>query len=437
METIAIQEPFALIRQTDQIDIKPLKIGIWFYFLLLIFEGSLRKWFLAPLATPLLVVRDPIAMWLIYHTWKKYLFPPNIYTFAIITITLIGILTTLLFGHGNLFVALFGARIFLHFPLMFVIGRIFNRQDVIRLGIVILWLAIPMTVLLALQFYSPQSAWVNRGVGGDESGSGFSGALGYFRPSATFSFTNGTSMFYGFLGAYIVYFWVSFKQVNRLLLLASTVSLLMAIPLSISRGLFFQIGVSVLFACLAMVNKPKSLVRIVVAAGVITVALYFLQNLSYFQTATEAFLSRFEVANKVEGGVEGVLLDRYLGGLVEALSSSVDQPFFGYGMGMGTNVGSMLLTGGTTFLISEGEWGRLIGEMGPLFGLLVIFIRLIFCAKITLAAVQRLQSGEVLPWMLLSFGLLIIPQGQWAQPTSLGFSTLIGGLMIASFRQPK
>jgi len=35
--------------------------------------------------------------------------------------------------------------------------------------------------------------------------------------------------------------------------------------------------------------------------------------------------------------------------------------------------------------------------------------------------------------MLLSFALLIIPQGQWAQPTSLGFSTLIGGLMIACF----
>ena len=41
---------------------KYLKIGIWIYFYLLIFEGALRKWFLPSLATPLLVVRDPVAL---------------------------------------------------------------------------------------------------------------------------------------------------------------------------------------------------------------------------------------------------------------------------------------------------------------------------------------------------------------------------------------
>jgi hypothetical protein len=33
---------------------------------------------------------------------------------------------------------------------------------------------------------------------------------------------------------------------------------------------------------------------------------------------------------------------------------------------------------------------------------------------------------------VLSFGLLVIPQGQLAQPTNLGFCTIIGGLIIAS-----
>ena len=45
-----------------------LKKGIWLYFLLLIFEGALRKWLLPGLATPLLVVRDPIAMFLLFRT---------------------------------------------------------------------------------------------------------------------------------------------------------------------------------------------------------------------------------------------------------------------------------------------------------------------------------------------------------------------------------
>jgi hypothetical protein len=73
-----------------------------------------------------------------------------------------------------------------------------------------------------------------------------------------------------------------------------------------------------------------------------------------FQTATGAFTSRFEVANEAEGGLEGVLIDRYLGGMIGAITEVRDY-FFGYGLGMGTNVGSMLLTGGQGFLISEGS----------------------------------------------------------------------------------
>ena len=42
-----------------------LKIAIWLYFLLWIFEGALRKWVLPSLATPLLMVRDPIAIYII------------------------------------------------------------------------------------------------------------------------------------------------------------------------------------------------------------------------------------------------------------------------------------------------------------------------------------------------------------------------------------
>ena len=44
---------------------KSLKIAIWSYFLLWIFEGALRKWILPSLATPLLVIRDPIAIYII------------------------------------------------------------------------------------------------------------------------------------------------------------------------------------------------------------------------------------------------------------------------------------------------------------------------------------------------------------------------------------
>ena len=410
-----------------------LKRGIVVYFLLLIFEGALRKWVLPGLATPVLVIRDPIAIWLIIKAMKKGLLPSNIFISLMVVVSVTSIFTALFLGHKSLIVAAFGARILLiHFPLIFVIGRVLTPQDVVRIGKLSLWISIPMTVIIALQFYSPQSAWINRGIGGETSGGGFDGAMGYFRPPATFSFTNGTTLFYSFCAPFIFYFWLHKKDVNILMLIAATVGLLAAIPLSISRSLFFSVGVSAIFTLMAIFKKPKYLGSIFLIVLALLVSLTFLSHSGFFQTATQAFTSRFETANKIEGGVKGVLGDRYFGGMIGALTASSHLPFFGYGLGMGTNVGGMLLTGKTTFLISEGEWGRLIGEMGTLFGLIVIFLRLALCAKISVLCYKKLTVGDLLPWMLLSFALLQIPQGQWAQPTSLGFSTMIGGLIIAS-----
>jgi hypothetical protein len=422
------------LRPTDDSN-SLLKKGIWLYFFLLIFEGALRKWFLPGLATPLLIIRDPVALWLIAVTWKRGLLPSNAYLTTMVAIGIIGIFTALFLGHGNLLVALYGARILLlQFPLIFVIGRIFNREDVISMGKGVLWVTLPMTVLLFLQFYSPQSAWVNRGVGGNMEGAGFSGALEYFRPPGTFAFTNGTTLFYSMVGCFVFYFWLNPNNVNRLLLLAASGALLIAIPLSISRALFFQVAITLLFVLIATLRKPKYLFQVIIALIVISGVVAVLGSTSGFSTATVAFTSRFDTAGEQEGGLKGTLGDRFVGDLVNSLIGSADQPFFGYGLGMGTNVGSMLLQGGFGFLIAEGEWGRMVGELGPLMGLIAILVRIRLGLKIAVAAYSKLALGDVLPWVLLSFGLLEIVQAQWAQPTSLGFSIWAAGLTVASLR---
>jgi hypothetical protein len=186
------------------------------------------------------------------------------------------------------------------------------------------------------------------------------------------------------------------------------------------------------FTTIAASRKTTYFFKIIGVFVVLAVLLVALSQFEFFQTSTEAFTARLEGASSTEGGIEGTLGDRYLGGLVTAISNSIDKPFFGYGIGMGTNAGSQMLTGGVSFLISEEEWGRLIGEMGALLGLLVIFIRLAFSFKISLASYKKIKIGDFLPWILLSFALIVVPQGQWAQPTALGFSTLIGGLVLAA-----
>lgn len=412
-----------------------IKQGIWLYFWLLIFEGALRKWFLPGLATPLLVVRDPVALYILLLALKNRLLPINGYVVSILLVSGISFITTLLFGHQNLMVAIYGLRIFiLHFPLMFVIGRVFTRRDILKMGQLTLYISLPMIVLLALQFYSPQSAWVNRGLAGDTEGAGFQGAMGYFRPPGTFSFTSGNSQFWGFDAIFVVYGWLSSWKINRYLLIAATGALLMAIPFSISRGLFFEVGITLFFSLVVMMRKPGSSGRLIPATMVILLLLVILSGTSFFRTGVAAFTERFTTANESEGGLHGVLIDRFLGGMVGAITNSYRFPFWGEGLGMGTNVGSMLLTGKRTFLISEGEWGRLIGEMGVLTGLSVILIRTILAMDIFRKAFLRLSQGDFLPWLLVSFGFLVVLQGQWAQPTSLGFSTLTGGLMLAAVK---
>jgi hypothetical protein len=301
------------------------------------------------------------------------------------------------------------------------------------MGRVILYLSIPMAVLISVQFFSPQSAWVNRGIG-ESIGGGFSGALGYMRPPGTFSFTTGVTSFFSLVAVFVLYFWVDSSKINRIVLFSATLALLSSIPFSISRNLLFQIIISFVFTIIG-INwvKDNSSKGIIMILGFTIIAL-FLSLFDIFSVGVEAFSTRLERANKAEGGIESVFLDRYLGGLINALKSSTSQPFLGYGLGYGTNVGSNILTSKSTFLISEGEWGRLIGELGPILGIGIILIRLLMSFKLASWAFKYLIKNDILPWIILSFTLLILPQAGWAQPTSLGFSVLVSGLLIASFK---
>lgn len=415
--------------------LKMLKLAVWAYLLLAIFEGALRKWVFPSLSDALLVIRDPLAIYVLLVARFRGYVKFNPYSFWMIVIGVFGIITAVMLGHGNLTVALYGARIFLiHFPFMFLIGRVFTINDVIKFGKVMLWISLPMTVLIMLQFYSPQEAWVNRGVGGEGS-AGFSGALGYYRPPGTFSFTNGNSLFYGLLAAYVFYFWFNSFLVNKILLTAATVCLLLSIPFSISRTLLFEVGASLFFMIVALWKKPYYLKRVLGGIVIAGIAYLVLKGQSFFATGTEVFNARFESANETEGGLGGVFLDRFLGGLIGAIQQAPDLPFFGYGLGMGTNAGSALLTGGRAFLIAEAEWGRVIGELGLLMGFIIIFIRIHFSFFTSLAGIKALKYNNPLPWMLLSFGFLQILQGGWAQPTALGFSVMSGGLILAAMNE--
>lgn len=423
--------------ELNPVGISLIKKLVWLYFFLLIFEGALRKWVLPGLATPLLIIRDPVALMGILTAYKYKMLRSNIYLNAMVVLTLISVLTTMAFGHGNFMVAIYGARIFLlHITFMFIIGQVLEYDDVVKIGKAILIISIPMALLIGMQFYSPQSALVNRGIGGNEEGGGFNGgAQGFFRPPGTFSFTVGNVQFFSLVSVFVLYFLFNLKNINKIIVIGAAFALIAAVPLSISRGLLFQVLIGLMFVGISISGNAKNFSKLLSIVFFGFVVIFILKDTEFFKTATGAFTERFETANEAEGGVESMFLDRFLGGLITAVTGTDGLPLFGFGLGMGTNVGAQLLFGSAVFLIAEGEWGRTVGEMGPLLGILLIFIRSSWVFSVFFKSFQKIKEGEILPWLLMSFGFLLLLQGQLSQPTSVGFVVLVGGLVIASLKE--
>lgn len=430
LNKLTVGAPYALYRK-----------AIWIYIFLLIFEGALRKWFLPSLATPLLLVRDPIAIWLTIVGLQRGWIKSN-YAKVMMVVASLSFVLTMLIGHQNLFVALFGWRIyFFHFPMIFVMGKVLTRADLLRIGQFFLWASIPMTILIFIQFHSSQTAWVNMGVGG-EGTAGFAGAMGYMRPPGTFSFTAGYVSFQAIVGCYLFYYLLMNNNLpkqfrfSQLVLIILAGCYLLSIPTSISRTHFFQTGVFLVFLFVAAMRKNKlksKFLKFAILASIAGIILYFS---GIGGTSMEAFTARFESASQTEGGVEGTIGDRYVGGFLGSLIN-FDIPIFGYGIGLGTNVGAKIM-GGDIYSFGfngEVEWSRIIGECGMLLGLIIIGIRLFFSLNIWRKAYHLLVNRfDLLPWMLSAGMLLTVPQGQWAVPTNLGFCILFGGLSLAAIK---
>ena len=407
---------------------------IYLYIFFLLFEGSLRKWVAPGLAAPLLLVRDPIMLLIIGSYWSAGRRFFNAYTLPLLVLGLLSFLLSMAFAHGNLYIALFGFRtLFLHFPLIFIMGSVLTREDVERIGRYLIYVLPFITLLNGLQFYSPQTAWVNRGVGGDTEGGGFTGAMGFFRASGTFSFTAGLTTFYGLAAAFVFYFLGAMNRINKLWLLVGVAAMLAAIPLSISRGYFFQFLLCGLFFVLSSLRNAESLRNLLIGIVVTPVLMLVLINVEAVQTAVEVLVTRFELASKSEGGLEGTLGDRFLGGLLGAFTGEQDVPWYGAGLGLGTNVGAALYGRASEYLVAEEEWKRVAGEMGPYLGIPVILLRIALGAQMSVLSIQHLFRDNALPFMLLSFGLLQVLQASWSSPTTLGFSVLTAGLIVASF----
>ncbi|HEX3717547.1 MAG TPA: hypothetical protein VH595_06235 [Verrucomicrobiae bacterium] len=403
---------------------------IWLYMVLWLIEGSLRRWFLPSLASPLLLIRDPLVLVIYFCAFAKRVFPINFFIYSGALLAILTFANALLIGHGNPLVALYGVRCdFLHVPLILIMGQVIRRKDLIALARIALLIAIPYTLLLIAQFYAPQDAWVNRGIGGSLEGAGFSGALNRFRPPGTFSFISGPSQLYPIFTAC----WFGLALIRKLpswLAIASAMAILVTIPVSVSRGLFLSVllvavlGVGALF--ISGRFSTEMIIRIAVAGIILPV---LAQKTPAFRDGMEAFQARWESSTTDNGGFQEAIVDRVLNDLFGVFKIPEHSCL---GTGFSTNVGQKVLTGEPGFGASEAEWGRLLYDNGYLLGSLLILYRVALAASIVYAAFRGWRQGAPMGVVFAAAGFLLLFDGEWGQSTTLGSAIICGGLTLAA-----
>jgi hypothetical protein len=87
------------------------------------------------------------------------------------------------------------------------------------------------------------------------------------------------------------------------------------------------------------------------------------------------------------------------------------------------------------FLLSEGEWSRIFLESGQLLGLAYVLWRVAVVGNIGLLCVRSVKFGNVLPLLIFSSSFMPLLNGQFGQPTVLGFAVFATGLALAARHQ--
>lgn len=412
---------------------------IWLYFFLLIFEGTFRKWILPQFSDVLLVIRDPVVIAIYFMAIKARVFPRNGYILALGIIGILSWLVSLLVLEPYLslkpliLVTGFGFRSnFLHLPLIFVIGRVLDQDEVLKLGKWVLIGLIPMCVLLAIQFNAAPDAFINRTAGLGETQQITAGG-GKIRPPGTFSFVSGVIFYSALAASFLLYGALTRGVYRNWLLFSGGFALVVTIGVSGSRSVLLAVLVVLSSLLVIIAFRPSAMNQFGRNLLIVVVVLLVAVRLPVFNEGVQVLSDRFTaVAEAEEKSIARGLLARTFSGFTEGFLLLPRSPIGGYGLGIGTNGGAKFLTGRSLFLLSEGEWGRVVLESGPILGLAFLVWRTMLTFKLGAFSYRQLKRGEILPLMLYCAGFLSLLNGQFGQPTNLGFAVFVCGLSLAA-----
>jgi hypothetical protein len=419
---------------------------IWLYLWLLLLEGVLRKWVMPRFSDPLLLVRDPVMLGIYYYAFRARVFPRNGWIVSLWIIALLSLLASILLARFSLVsgyvppipileVNLYGMRAnFFHLPIIFVMASVFDEEDVKKFGWWIIVLMIPMGLLMAAQFKASPDSFINRTAGVGEAEQITSGG-GKIRPPGTFSFISGPVFYMSVSAAFLIYGALRRTIYNNWLMIASGAALAVGIFISGSKSSVVAVLLVVIALGVILIVRPRAVNRFGWTLVIVVVGALMVSRLPIFKEGFEILSDRFTSAAEVgDTTVVGGTIARVISDFTEGLKNMNTFPLFGYGIGIGTNVGGRILVGRPAILLGESEWTRVLAESGPILGLAFLLWRTLLVLQLGRWSFAALKQGNLLPILLFGSGFTVMLNGQFGQPTLLGFAVILNGLCLAATR---
>lgn len=399
----------------------------WAYFLLLIFEGALRKWIVPGLSAPLLLIRDPIGMWIVFEAFRTYKWPnrwSGIVGFLGVAILLLCAVQIILTDNPWA-AAIYGVRSYLlPFPVAIAMGENLTAEDLRKFGRWTLWILLPMTVLEVAQYMSSPNSFLNKAA--YEGGSQLTYVESHARASGTFSFVAGPTNYVPLAAAFILYGLLNERLAKKWLLWAATGAIILSIPMIGARTVVFELVGILGCVGIAALLGVSQLLKVFKIAGPVVAVFLLVSMLPIFSEATVSYKERFTEANQIEGGNAGnAVANRAIAPLEYQLETTdyTSNPV-GVGMGKGAAAISKLMTGEVTFVTGEGELGRVMTELGPVPGIAFMLFRLSLMIYLLVQSLIAARKHEPLALLLIPLTATSVIFSVCEQPTEQGFMVI-------------
>jgi hypothetical protein len=235
--------------------------------------------------------------------------------------------------------------------------------------------------------------------------------------------------------AFFIYGALTRTVYKNWLLVLSGAALVVGISVSGSKSSVASVLLVVASLGIILIVRPRAVNRFGWTLVIIILCALIVSRLPIFKEGVQILSDRFtSAAESADTTVIKGTVDRVISGFIDGLSHIDKVPFFGVGLGIGTNVGGRILVGRSAFLLAENEWSRVLAETGPVLGLAFLLWRTLLTLWLGRRSLVALGQDNFLPILLFSSGFVLLLNGQIGQPTTLGFTTLLNGLCLAATR---